>query len=165
MEFIVRPFRPGEEAYIAGAQRRVYSEEYHWGPSFIDYAVKVTLDFAARDRNDGEEMWVAEAEGRLVGCIMLCRAEESPDMGQLRLFLVEKDYRRSGIGRALTSALFQKAREAGYRRLVLWTASPLTDAIRHYERLGFRKVEEVENRDWSLEGKTLFEVKMVMDLS
>ena len=66
--------------------------------------------------------------------------------------------------RALIAALFQKAREAGFRRLILWTASPLRAAIHHYETLGFRKVEEVENRRWSLDGETLFEVKMAMDL-
>ena len=163
MDYLVRPFRPGEEAYVADAQKRVYSEEYHWGSAFIDYAVKITLDFAARERGPGEEMWVAEAAGTTVGCIMLCQGEE-PLTGQLRLFLVEKEFRRYGVGRALTEALFQRAREAGYRKLILWTASPLSAAIRHYERLGFRTVEGVENHDWSLDGETLTEVKMELEL-
>ncbi len=165
MDFKVRPFRPGEEVYVADAQRRIYTEEYRWGTSFTDYAMKIAMDFSAQAKNDREELWVAEADGSLVGCIMLCQSEESPDVGQLRLFLVEKEYRRYGIGRALTSALFQKTRKAGYRKLILWTASPLTDAIRHYEKLGFRKVEEVENREWSLDGTPLLEVKMVMELA
>lgn len=97
--------------------------------------------------------------------ILLCQSEKSPDVGQLRLFLVEKAYRCCGIGRALTSALFQKAREGpDTKRLILWTASPLTAAIRHYEKLGFRKAEEVENHKWSLDGAPLFEIKMVREL-
>lgn len=28
MNYTVRPFRPGEENYVAGAHRRIYSEEY-----------------------------------------------------------------------------------------------------------------------------------------
>lgn len=164
MDYIVRPYQPGEKAYIADAQKRIYSRGYRWGPSFIDYAVKIPLDFAAREKNEKEEMWVAEGDGKLIGCIMLCQSEESSDAGQLRLFLVEKEYRRFGVGRALTYALLQKAREAGYHRLVLWTASPLADAIRHYEKLGFRKVEERENHNWSLDGNPLFEVKMAMEL-
>lgn len=163
IDFHVRPFRSGEESYIAEAQKRVYSEEYHWSPAFLDYAVKIALDFAARDRVPGEEMWVAEAEGRLIGCIMLCRGEE-PASGQLRLFLVEKEYRSCGVGRALTDALLQAARKAGYQTLVLRTASPLTAAIRHYEKLGFRKIEEVENHSWNLNGEALYEVKMVLKL-
>ena len=94
-------------------------------------------------------MWTAEAEGRPIGCIMLCRPEGSPDAGQLRLFLAEEDSRRRGAGRSLTSALLQKAREAGYRQLILWTASPLTGAV----------------REWSLEDRPLYEIKMVMTLS
>ncbi|WP_295760907.1 GNAT family N-acetyltransferase [uncultured Oscillibacter sp.] len=81
-------------------------------------------------------MWAAEVEGRPIGCIMLCRPEGSPDAGQLRLFLAEEGSRRCGAGRSLTSALLQKAREAGYRRPILWTASPLTGAVRHHEALG-----------------------------
>lgn len=48
----------------------------------------------------------------------------------------------------------------GYKKLILWTASPLTDAIRHYEKLGFSIVEERENHTWSLDGESLNEIKM-----
>nr|WP_326165838.1 GNAT family N-acetyltransferase [uncultured Oscillibacter sp.] len=165
MDHIVRPYRPGEEAYIADAQGRVCSEEHRWGPASIDYAMKVALDHAARPKDDREEMWAAEADGKPIGCIMLCRPEGSPDAGQLRLFLAEEDSRRCGIGRSLTSALLQKAREAGYRRPILWTASPLTGTVRPHEALGAREAEEGEDREWNLEDRPLYEIKMVMTLS
>ena len=38
------------------------------------------------------------------------------------------------------NAFMEKAKSAGYKKLILWTASPLTDAIHHYEKLGFRVV-------------------------
>ncbi len=164
MEYKIRPYRRGEESYVADAHERVYAEEYRWGDAFVAYARSVALSFAQRAPNDREALWVAEADGKLVGCVMLCQTEEAAT-GQLRLYLVEKAYRRLGVGRALLDALLQKAREAGYRALVLWTASPLTDAIRHYEGLGFRRVEEVENTDWSLDGERLTEIKMYMKLS
>ncbi|MCI8328252.1 MAG: GNAT family N-acetyltransferase [Oscillibacter sp.] len=69
----------------------------------------MALDFASREKKPGEELWVAEAEGKLIGCIMLCQSDE-PLTGQLRLFLVEKAYRQFGVGTALTQALLQKAR-------------------------------------------------------
>lgn len=163
MNYIVRPYRPGEERYVAEAQERIYTEEYNWGPAFTDYAVKIALDFANQEKNDGEELWVAEAEGKLIGCIMLCRTEELLT-GQLRLFLVEKDYRRYGVGSALTKELIQKAKMVGYEKLILWTASPLKSAISHYEKLGFHSVEEAENTNWSLDGEKLSEIKMVMYL-
>ena len=93
---------------------------------------------------------------------MLCGAGD--DTGQLRLFLVEPDCRRSGIGSALTKALFARAREAGYRRLILWTAGPLEDAVRIYGRLGFVQTETSSNTDWSLAGEPVTEIKMELEL-
>ena len=94
---------------------------------------------------------------------MLCETDD-PKVGQLRLFLVEKEYRRCGVGGALLQTLMEKAGEAKYEGLILWTAGPLTAAIRHYERLGFHTVEETENNEWSLDGEPVTEVKMVMTL-
>lgn len=38
MDYIIRPYRAGEEKYVARAHREVYSAEYNWGESFISYA-------------------------------------------------------------------------------------------------------------------------------
>lgn len=100
----------------------------------------------------------------MIGCIMLCQPE-APLKGQRKLFLVEKDYRRYGVGAALTKALMEKAKALGYQELIPWTASPLSDAIPHYEKLGFCRAEEVENHTWNLDGEPLQEVKMIMQLS
>lgn len=163
MDFVVRPYRHGEEQYVADLHRRLYSGEYSWGPSFIDYAVKIALDFAKKDKGDGEELFVAEKDGTLIGCIMLCQTDD-PDVGQLRLYAVEMDYRRYGVGTALIDALMEKAKSAGYKKLILWTASPLTAAIRRYEKLGFRATDSVENHTWSTEGALVEEIKMEMDI-
>lgn len=163
MDYCIRPYRAGEEEYVARAHREVYSAEYNWGESFISYAEEIALSFPAREKSEKEELWVAEAQGRLLGCIMLCRGDE-PDVGQLRLFLVDKECRGQGVGRALTEALLQRAHEVGYKRLILWTASPLTAAIHQYEKLGFEQTERVENTEWSLDGELLYEIKMELEL-
>ena len=159
MDFTIRPYRGGEERYVAQAHRKVYSAEYNWGESFLRYAEQIALDFPAREKSDKEELWVAEAQGQLRGCLMLCQTDE-PGTGQLRLFLVEKECRGRGVGKALTNALLQRASEVGYKRLILWTASPLTAAIHQYEKLGFEAVEQVRNTEWSLDGELLYEIKM-----
>lgn len=163
MDYCIRPYRAGEEKYVARAHREVYSAEYHWGESFIGYAEQIALSFPARGKSEKEELWVAEAQGRLLGCIMLCQSDE-PDAGQIRLFLVDKECRGQGVGKALTSALLQRAYDVDYKRLVLWTASPLTDAIRQYEKLGFKQTEQAENTEWSLDGELLYEIKMELEL-
>lgn len=164
MNFIVRPYKSGEEQYVADLHKRLYSEEYSWGPSFIDYAVEIALNFAKKEKSDKEEMFVAEQDGVLAGCIMLCQTD-SPDIGQLRLFAVEKKYRRYGIGTALINAFLNKAKDVGYKKIILWTASPLTAAIRHYEKLGFQVTEEVENNTWSNDGTSLYEIKMELNIN
>ncbi len=163
MNYTIRPYRWGEEEYVAGAHRRIYAEEYRWGESFTYYAAQIALTFPTRGKCPEEELWVAERNGQLVGSILLCRTEED-GTGQLRLFLVEKAHRNSGIGTALTDALLARARAVGYRRLILWSADPLHDALRHYEKLGFAYEDEVENHDWSLEGKVVKEIKMSLTL-
>lgn len=99
----------------------------------------------------------------LIGCIMLCQTDV-PEIGQLRLFAVEKEYRRYGVGTALINAFMEKAKSVGYQKLVLWTASPLTAAIHHYEKIGFQITESVENHTWSTNGETLDEIKMEIDM-
>ena len=164
MEYTIRPYRDGEEQYVAELHKKLYSEEYSWGPSFIDYAVEIALDFAKKDKNDREELFVAEKEGELMGCIMLCKTD-NPDVGQLRLFAVEKEYRHYGIGTALINAFMKKAKSAEYKKIILWTASPLTAAIHHYEKLGFQTVESVINSTWSTKGESVYEIKMEMDVN
>lgn len=163
MTYTVRPYRTGEEHYVAEAHRRLYTEEYRWGSAFTDYAAAIALTFPRRTACEGEALWIAEADGVPVGSIMLCATDE-PHVGQLRLFLVEPPYRRCGIGAALSGALLKKARDYGYRRLILWSASPLRDALRHYETLGFVYEEKTENREWSLDGDVVYEIKMSLSL-
>ena len=60
MEYTVRPYKKGEEQYVAEAHRRIYREEYNWGPAFSEYAAAIALDFAKKEHGPGEELWVAE---------------------------------------------------------------------------------------------------------
>ena len=91
MNFTIRPYRQGEEQYVANLQKSLYSTEYLWGPSFTDYAMKIAIDFAKGKKNEREELFVADCDGVLAGCVMLCQTDD-PSIGQLRLFAVEKDH-------------------------------------------------------------------------
>ena len=163
MDYIIRAYKPGEEEWVARLHERLYTEEYSWGPNFTYYAMKIALDFARKEKSPREELFVAEADGKIIGCIMLCETENL-ELGQLRLYAVERDFRGNGIGHALLSAFMAKAKEAGYKKLLLWTASPLVDAIAQYEALGFISTERVENTTWSTIGQTVYEIKMEKDI-
>ena len=164
MGTIIRPYHDGEEEYVADLHRRLYSEEYGWGPEFINYAVEIPLSFAKKEKNAREELFIAEKDGQPAGCIMLCGTDD-PDIGQLRIYAVEKECRRQGVGAALIQEAMDKARAAGYTKLILWTADAVADAVRKYEKLGFRATEFKANDTWTPDGSVVNEIKMELDLN
>src|SRR5262245_49449280 len=87
-----------------------------------------------------ERCWIAEIDGENVGSVFLVK--KSKMAAQLRLLLVDPKARGLGIGKRLVSECERFARQAGYRKIVLWTNSVL-DAARHiYEEAGYRLIHE-----------------------
>ncbi len=79
---------------------------------------------------------VAWADETPVGCGGLRRYE--PDVGEVKRMYVRPAYRGRGIARAVLAGLEQRARELGYRRLVLETGTRQPEAIALYESAGYR---------------------------
>lgn len=123
----------------------------------------MVYDFAAAPKSDHAEMWVADVNGQPVGSIMLQETEET-GVGQLRLFLLEKAYRRCGIGKALTDTAMAAAEAWGFHHLFLWTAEPLQDARKKYAQLGFVITDKERMTDWTLDGSEVYEERWDIDL-
>ena len=80
---------------------------------------------------------IAESpQGSVIGCAGLYRltAEEA----ELRKMYLLPVARGRGLGKRLLTDLLEEARRLGYRRVVLETASVLTEAIGLYQGAGFR---------------------------
>lgn len=82
---------------------------------------------------------LALVDGSPAGCGALRRLDEST--GELKRMFVPEINRGRGVGFALGRALLAAARAAGYRRLRLDTSIRQLEALRLYERLGFRPIE------------------------
>ena len=85
-------------------------------------------------------VFVAEAEGRIVGRLSLARDRHpaSSHVADLGL-MVAASYRRRGIGSALLEAAVEWAREIGVRKLELHVFPHNEPAIRLYEGFGFER--------------------------
>ena len=53
---------------------------------------------------------------------------------------VDEKYRRKGIAESLSKAAFEKARQLGADRVILYSHSVLTPALNLYKKLGFKQI-------------------------
>lgn len=77
------------------------------------------------------------APGR--GCVALRRVDD--DTCELKRLYVRPAARGTGLGRALVEAALARARELGYRRVLLDTTPGMEAAHELYRRLGFRETD------------------------
>jgi GNAT superfamily N-acetyltransferase len=87
----------------------------------------------------GRVVIARDDDGTAIACAGL--REHARDVGETKRFYVAPRARRRGVARAVLARVESLARELGYRRLVLDTASPLVAAARFYERSGYATVE------------------------
>ncbi len=130
---------PGDLGWVAHRHGVLYAREYGWNVQFEALVASIVAGFGEHHDPTSERCWFAEIDGRIVGTVFLVRNSET--IGQLRLMLVEPEFRGRGIGTRLIQECLDFAREAGYRTVKLWTNSVLVDARRLYEKVGFRLVE------------------------
>ena len=93
----------------------------------------------------------ASETGRLVGMVFLV-PRGNPDAiylsewAQLRFLTVDPDWEDKGIGRALTLKCLERAHENGEQVVALHTSELMQRAQALYEKLGFRRLREIDQR-------------------
>ena len=148
-EVVLRAPRAGDYGWAVERHGVIYDAEYGWGPAFEGLVAELFGKFAQRHDPTRERCWIAELNGERVGCVFV--VEREPGLAQLRCLLVEPRARGHGVGGKLVDACVEFARDAGYRRMMLWTNKGLDSARKIYESVGFRLVEEKSHRDFGPE--------------
>ena len=142
--FLIRPVRP--EEYEALGELTVAA--YHSVP--IAVAHQDEYDVQLRDVRRRDEtscvLVAVEPAGELLGGVTYVRGPEDPyaedldeDDAGMRMLAVVPARQGQGIGRALTAACLDRARDAGRRRLLLHTGTWMPSAVALYEKMGFAR--------------------------
>jgi len=148
--YLLRPHQPGDIGWVVHRHGALYAQEYGYDENFEALVAEIVAKFIHYYNATRERCWIAEREGERVGSVFL--VAQSKSVAKLRLLLVEPSARGLGIGARLVAECIRFARQAGYKKIVLWTQSEL-DAARHvYKKAGFRVIEK--NRHHSF-GKDL----------
>ncbi len=140
--------KPGDIEAIVSLHSRIYSREYGFDQSFEAYVAGPLSEFARSSPSRGR-VWIAEQEGRMVGCIAI--VPSSPDTAQLRWFLVDPAARGFGLGKKLLGEAVSFCRACRYDSVMLWTVGALAAAAHLYQAIGFRKVEEKAGARWGVD--------------
>jgi GNAT superfamily N-acetyltransferase len=140
---------PGDLGWVVMAHGEQYAAEFGWDGTFEALVARIVADYAADHDPAREGAWIAERDGRRVGCVFCVRKDD--ETAQLRILLVTPEGRGLGLGRQLVDRTVAFARTAGYRRVVLWTNDPLAAARRIYLERGFRLVDEERHRSFGAE--------------
>ena len=84
----------------------------------------------------GGAILMAEYDGEIAGTVALRKVDDT--VYEFTKMAVDNKFQRKGIAEALSYASFKKAKELGADKVMLYSNSILTPAIRLYEKLGFK---------------------------
>jgi DNA-binding MarR family transcriptional regulator/N-acetylglutamate synthase-like GNAT family acetyltransferase len=144
--YSLRAPRHGDFGWIVARHAELYAQEYGWGDPFEGLCAQIVADFVNNFDKKRERCWIAEMDGENVGCVMLVK--DSTEVARIRLLLVDPKARGLKLGTRLVDECVTFAREAGYRKVTLWTHSVLAAARRVYEKAGFTLTASEKRHTW-----------------
>lgn len=152
--YLLRQHQPGDMGWIVHRHGALYAQEYSWDERFEALVASIVAKFIEHYDPKRERCWIAEKDGQIVGSVLLVKRSQT--IAQLRLLIVEPKARGLGIGKRLVAECERFARQAGYRKIVLWTNSVLHAARHIYEEAGYRLTKEEPHRSFghALVGQT-----------
>ncbi|MGH9735622.1 MAG: bifunctional helix-turn-helix transcriptional regulator/GNAT family N-acetyltransferase [Candidatus Acidiferrales bacterium] len=138
--YLLRQHQPGDMGWVVERQGLLYVREYGWDETYEALAAEIVAQFIRNYDSKRERCWIAEKDGVRAGAVFAVKASE--EVAKLRLLHVEPDARGLGIGKRLVEECIRFARQAGYKKMTLWTSTILTAARQIYAQAGFHLVRQ-----------------------
>jgi len=143
MKITIRPIQTTDNAILAKIIRSC----------FHDYEVKCTAGTVYQDPTTDDlfslfqtpksQLWVAEANDKIVGCCGIFPTENLPEgCTELVKFYISEKGRGKGIGKALLEKTIESAKELGYSQIYLESIPEFSTAVSIYEKQGFTFLEK-----------------------
>ncbi|HST12041.1 MAG TPA: helix-turn-helix domain-containing GNAT family N-acetyltransferase [Terriglobales bacterium] len=148
--YLLRTHQPGDMGWVVHRHADLYWREYRYDERFEALVAEIVAKFIQHFDPRRERCWIAEKDGEIVGTAFLVK--KSKTICKLRLLLVEPAARGLGIGRRLVAECVRFGREAGYRKMILWTQSELGAARHLYKEAGFHLAGRQKHDSWGRRG-------------
>jgi DNA-binding MarR family transcriptional regulator/GNAT superfamily N-acetyltransferase len=148
---LFRTHQSGDIGWVIREHGLLYAHEYGWDETFEAFVAEIAAKFVLNFNPKRERCWIAEMDGANVGAVFLVAHPEEDGVAKLRLLIVKAHARGAGIGRRLVQECTRFARQAGYRKITLWTNSILHAARKLYVEEGYRLVREEPHHSFGVD--------------
>jgi len=152
---------PGVVGKITEEHAIYYYENWGFDISFETQVGRELSEFLIEFQEDRDGFWVATIAGEFAGSIAIDGRHASKEGSRLRWFIVAPKFHGRGIGGTLLRKSIEFCKEAGYKRIYLWTFKGLESARYLYEKEEFRFCKTHEVRQWGQDiEKQMFELNL-----
>lgn len=155
---IFEGYSPGLAGSIIKMHATYYSNFADFDEVFEATVARGLSEFIPRIKNTKNSIWYAENDHKVVGSIAIDGEDLGDNIAHLRWFLVDKEMRGSGVGKAMFSQAINFCDAQGFSEIHLWTFKGLDAARKLYESSDFVLADEYPGDQW---GKHVLEQKFV----
>ena len=124
----------GHQPYFEGLNR-AWIEKYFWMEERDKYVLQQPEEAILAK---GGSILMATCNGEIAGTVALKKVNN--EVYEFTKMAVDERFRRRGIAEALSYASFDKAKELGAKKVILYSNRILKPAITMYHKLGFTEV-------------------------
>jgi GNAT superfamily N-acetyltransferase len=137
-------FVPGAIGRVTELHAKYYAEHWQLPLYFEAKAATELAAFFTRFNPAHDGVWLAHANGQIIGSIFIDGSDAAGEGARLRWFIVATEYHGHGLGNRLMEEAITFCRRVGFRRVYLTTFAGLDTARHLYEKIGFRLCSEVD---------------------